>query len=192
MRLRASLRHRTQTQIDRTLLWRFTSRRTRRQPQSANKRRHVPTTMAATRLSFELCELDQEFSSAILGDMLHIAARRRRQKIFIDERLHGSRILYFITVMPDGVLDHASVTSACSVICNSFTSAWDGAPKSSLLFGAGPRVVRHITTPPPWRTESRQLPISRRTTLQPFQKRIIPKRRSLRGLNSAQSRRRRR
>ena len=145
------------------------------------------------RLSFELCELDQEFSSAILGDMLHIAARRRRQKIFIDERLHGSRILYFITVMPDGVLDHC-VSNFGLLGHLQLLHFWLGwsAQISPSVWEAGPDSSDILQRRPPWRTESRQLPISRRTTRQPFQKRIIPKRRSLRGLNFAQSQRRRR
>jgi hypothetical protein len=38
--------------------------------------------------------------------MPHIAGRRRCLKILINERLHGSRVLYFIRVMPDGALKH--------------------------------------------------------------------------------------
>jgi hypothetical protein len=125
---------RTQTQIDRTLLDGSLPAGQGDSPQTPT--RHAMSRVRwPRRLSFELCELDQEFSSAILGDMLHIAARRRRQKIFIDERLHGSRILYFITVMPDGVLDHCVSNFGLLGHLQSSTSGWDGAPKSPLLFG---------------------------------------------------------
>ena len=38
--------------------------------------------------------------------MPHVAVGRRGDKIFIDERLYRSRILYFITGMPECVFEH--------------------------------------------------------------------------------------